>query len=178
MAKSSKEISKRADEIDQTKVRAARVELAKPALSAYMSYRKHEAKLGKKLDDVANRLSGVSQELAELRTESLLDASGIRRRSSTAKTNEANGVKENKLRSWLEFEHQELQDVVIPVNNVIMMKRLEETNEKELFLVGTMIQSILGCTPYDPETKRLRYFKYRFNEMAPTIESFSFAARA
>jgi len=62
------------------------------------------------------------------------------------------------------------KSVVIPVKHLLLVKYLEEDSDGNLFMVGSIVQTLTGCIPEEQET----YFKYRFNDFAASDDSFMF----
>ena len=113
--------------------------LTKPPKEAYLHYRSHEAHLKEKLDGVAEKLLDVCDEFVRLRRSSLLDAAGIKTRAA-GKIEKGSGDNEpleatsnqgRLLEAWTSYKPPKLKDVNIPVYNVMMMKFIEESNEKD-----------------------------------------------
>ena len=166
--------------------------VAKPtSVDSYLMYKSQESKLARKLDDVVSQLASLTHALESMAASNVLEYSGVRRLVNEEKNSKsANQPKSHSeikrlaekndaleqaalLKQWSTYKAGKPKDVVLPVNNVMMMKFIEEDNNGELFLVGTMIQNIIGCTPVGPDGS-MRYFQYRFNELAPNDTAFQF----
>ena len=71
--------------------------------------------------------------------------------------------------SWKHDKAEDLIDIKLPVKHVMMVKKIEENSDGELFLYATLIQHIVGVCPKDADGELLS-FPYRFNEMKPEDE--------
>jgi len=73
----------------------------------------------------------------------------------------------NAWESWYNDRSIDAEEINIPVENILLIKKIEEGPHKELYLCGTIIQVIIGLTPRD-EAGNLITFGYRINEMKPS----------
>jgi len=64
-----------------------------------------------------------------------------------------------------------MSKLILPVQQNLLIKYLEEDSDGAIYLVGTIIQKVLGCNMDDEGSS---YFKYRFNDFATSDDSFMF----
>ena len=89
----------------------------------------------------------------------------LKRWESERKKNEMNGHK--RCPSWYDDKSISPETIHVPVEHIMMIKKIEENCNNEVYLCCTMIQIMIGVTPKDDNGKIIT-FGYRINEIKPS----------